>query len=213
MDLEKINELPKIPMLRTPVFRDIVIAGTSVRIHKPRARQAAIVAQRLLESFGETLLRVFTSPDEDLEKVFSSDKDVRNAALMKALLVGGFFEKALDRLRALGHEIGEAHLYWYFEQVLPGNVEIDGHRFPTVEDLDVAEFCFTDLLQCLKVSVEIAIYPTSDDPGTDAGKSETKSETIKPQRKASEKKARREKKRAAGMNKGGQSVPMSAPSG
>ena len=213
MEISNINDLPKIPMLRTPVFRELEIGGKTVRVHKPRARQAAIVAQRLMESFGETLLRVFASPDKDLEAIFASPKEVRNAKLFKAMLAGGFMEKALARLRELGHEVGPDHLVWYFENALVGNVELDDYRFKSLEEMEEAGFVFSELVECMGATIELAIYPMSDDPDTDAGKSESKSEQPKARPAASRKKARRVSRPNAATRKAGQSVPMSSSHG
>lgn len=200
-------------MLRTPVFRDIEIAGVTVRVHKPRARQASIVAQRLMESFGETLLRAFTSPDEEFGDVFSNDAERRDVAQSKLMLAGGFMERAIKRLRELGEEIGPDHLAWYLDNTLAGNVSIDGYRYQSIEELDDAGFGFADLMLCMSRAIEIAIYPTSGDPDTDAGKSEHKSEPVKPPPTESASKARCEAKRSGATRKGGQSVPMSGSSG
>ena len=212
MQIDKIKEQKPIPMLRTAVHRDLKIAGCTVRVHKPKARQAAMVAQRLMESFGETLVRIFVSPDEELSKVFAGESKVANAQLFRMIFAGGFLEKAIQRLRELGHEIGPDHLVWYLEHTIVGNVELDGYRFQTLEEMDDSGFGMADYFKCLQVAVELAIYPTSDDPGTDAGKSDLTSESQAP-RVGQPRKAQQGKKRRGGTDKAGQSVRMSAPSG
>lgn len=209
-------------MLRTAVWRDMQIAGCTVRVRKPKARQAAMVAQRLMESFGETLVRIFVNPDEELRKVFAGESMVENTEMFRIIFAGGFLEKAIQRLRELGHEIGPDHLFWYFENVLVGNVSIEstpsgddslnGYKFESMDEMDDSGFGLSDYMKMMGVAVELAIYPTSDDPGTDAGKSDPKSEpktlSVEPERKA-----RRAGKRKGATNKDGQSVQMSARSG
>lgn len=210
MNIENINNLPPIPMLRTPVFRDLEIAGHTVIVHKPKARQAACVAVRLAESFGETLLRVFASPSEDLKVIFDDDSNLAPAAIFKSILAAGVMEQILNRLRELGQEIGPDHIWWYFETLLPGNIELGGHVFKSIDELDEAQFSMPELMEVFWCCVELAIYPTSDDPDIAAGKSEP--ELVKSAREPG-KKARRGKKPRAGINKVGQSVQMSASNG
>jgi len=211
MQLDKIKDQSPIAMLRTAVWRDIKIAGRTVRVHKPKARQAAMVAQRLMESFGETLVRIFSNPDSELRKAFSDD-NIGSEDMFRLMFAGGFLKTAMERLRELGHEIGDDHLFWYFEALLPNNVSIDGHRLTSIDEMDDHGFGFLEFMKMMQITVELAIYPTSDDPGTDAGKSDPKSEQ-QTQSAVPAKKAQRAKKRRGGTNKAGQSVQMSARSG
>ena len=213
MQIEKINELPAIPMLRTSVSRDLQIAGHTVRIHKLRARQAAIVAQRLMESFGETLLRFYATPGDELKKVFEGETEVDNWQMFKLVLASGFLEKAIARLREIGHDVGPDHIAWYFDNVLAGNVELQGYRFKSLEEMDESGFGMAEIFECFGAAIELAIYPTSDDPGTDAGKSETKSEPTPRQQRGSGKKAPRGSRPNGATKKGGQSVQMSSQRG
>lgn len=213
MEIELVNELPPIPMLRTPVFRDLEIAGQTVRIHKLRARQAAIVTQRLMTSFGETILRFWATPGSELQKVFSGENDVSSFGMFKLVLATGFFEKAIKRLEELGHVIGEDHIAWYFDNVLAGNVELQGHRFKSLEEMDKSGFVLSEVFQCFGCAIELAVYPTSDDPGIADGKSATTSAKTKRPPPESGRKARRGSKRNVAIGKGGQSVPMSNPLG
>jgi len=203
MNVSNINNLQKIPMLRTPVFRDIEVAGQTVRVYKPKARQAVIVATRLAESFGETILRVFASPDEDVEVVGSK----LSADGLKNILAAGMMPEAIKRLRELGIELGADHMFWYFEQLLAGNVELMGCRLESIDDFDEAQFGFEELIRVLWCAIELAIYPTSGDPSTASGSSapgpaeENKAQTQPVPRPD------------VAMSKGGQSVPMSASRG
>jgi len=210
MQIDKINNLPPIPMLRTPVFRDLQIAGHTVRVHKPKARQAACVAVRLAESFGETLLRVFASPSEDLKAIFEDDDNIAPSQIFKTILAAGVMDSVLTRLRELGEEIGPDHIWWYFQQLLPGNVELAGHVFTSTEQLDEANFSMPEMMEVFWCCVELAIYPTADDLDTSAGKSEA--ELVEPP-PAREKKTRQGKKPRGATRKAGQSVRMSASSG
>ena len=206
MQLDKINELPKIPMLRTPVFRDIEIAGKTVRVHKARARQAAVVATRLLESYGETLLSVFASPDSDLATIAGDGESVSDSAMLKSLLAGGFMPQISGRLRELGLEQGPDHMLWYIQQLLFSNVELEGYLFKDLDEFDAAGFGFEELLRIFWIAVELCIYPTSDDPATADGSSQSKPAEPNPEPQ----KARRGRKRSVAKSKAGQSVPMSA---
>lgn len=221
MEIELVHKLRPIPMLRTPAFREVEIAGQTVRIHKLRARQAAVVAQRLMTSFGETLLKFWATPGSELEKVFSGERNVGTFGVFKMVLATGFFAKAIARLNELGHDIGEDHIAWYFDNVLAGNVELvrpegdefHGLRFASLDEMDRSGFGLSEVLDLFGDAIVLAIYPTSDDPDTDAGKSGTTSAKTKRQRPESEKKTRRGSKPNAATRKGGQSVLMSNPLG
>lgn len=208
MQIDRINDLTPIPMLRTPVSRVLRIAGHDVTVHKPKARQAACVAVRLAESFGETLLRVFASPSEDLKAIFDDDSNLAPSEIFKTILAAGVMESVLGRLRELGESIGPDHIWWYFETLLPGNIELGGHVFKSIDDFDTAGFTMTELMEVFWCCVELAIYPTSDDPGIGDGKSEQKPSPPELARTTP-----RGKKRRGGTKKDGQSVRMSASSG
>jgi hypothetical protein len=213
MKVDNIQNLPKIPMLRTPVIVGMDIAGHKVFVHKPKARQAAIVATRLMESFGETMLAIFASPAEDLEAagVVGDSELERGESMLKNFLAGGMMPRVAARLRELEETQGPDHLAWYFENLLVGNVELDGYVFRSLDEFDQAQFSIRELMEVLWKAVELCIYPTSGDPSIGAGKSEAQPRQATQQEPGQA--ARHGKKRKGGTSKGGQSVRMSASSG
>lgn len=211
MQIPKINNLPDIPMLRTAVYRDLEIEGQTVRVHKPTARKAAMVTQRLMESFGETLLRIFVSPEEDLREVMESS-DSSSADMFRVMFAGGFFKKAFERLQELGHDLGPDHIAWYFEHTLVGNIELQGYRFQKLEEMDMSGFGLADMFKLMQVAAELAIYPTSGAPSIGDGSSRPESQP-KTQPQAPAETAPPAERFAAATSKAGQSVPMSSQSG
>lgn len=214
MQLSKLNEQPKIPMLRTPVFRDIEIAGHTVRVHKPKARQAAIVATRLFETFGEQVLRFVATPREDLLEAGAIDEDeAKDVDMLKSFVTGGLMPQVMDRLKKAGEDLGPEHIVWYLENMLVGNVQLEKHVFASLDEFDQAGFGFQELIQVFWAAIELCIYPTSDDPDTGDGKSGAKSEGTAPAQPASQRTVPQGEKRPVAISKAGQSAPTLQPPG
>ncbi len=206
MELQRINDQPKIPRLRTQCFEDLQIAGQTVRVHKPRARASIVVATRGAEQFGETVLAVVASPPTDekgrsLAEIIQSD--VKDANMLKSIVASGLVTLVAERLKATGKDVGEEHLFWYFETLLAGTVELDGHIFKDVDELGDAGFGLAEIVQVFWSAFVMAIYPTSGDPDMSTGSplmsSSEPTASPKPQ-------ARTKSKRSGGTSKAGRSV-------
>lgn len=214
MNLNKLSEQPKIPMLRTPVFRDIKIAGHTVRVHKPKARQAIIVATKLFETYGEQVLQFVATPKKELEEAGAIDEaEAEEVDMLKSFVTGGLMPQVMARLKSAGQELGPEHMFWYFENMLVGNVQLGEHIFASLDEFDQAEFGFQEIIQVFWVAVEICIYPTSDDPNTGDGKSGDKSERPAPAPSASQRTAPQGERRPVATSKAGHSAPILRPPG
>lgn len=173
--LNKLKNLPRLPGHRSANFLDIEIGGATVRLYKAKSNRTVAVSARLVGMVGDELYQMFChSEDEDPEagplgdllKVdFDDDSQVKTAA------TGIVLPLLREKFHELTAEEGPGSVYWFFDRMLSGNVELDGARPETMDDLDEMGFNVAQLTRLFWKSLEMAFFPTRGDPDTSDGAS------------------------------------------
>lgn len=171
--LKKLRELPCLPGRRTAPFRDVEVCGVEVRVYKAKSHRTVPVSARLLSLLGEELYRLFAHSESDdesagplrglLEVDFDDDEQAKTA------FAGIILPLLYDKVGELSEDDGPGSLFWYFSQILGGNVELEGVKAKSMDDLDAMGFGVSDITRLFWAGVELAFFPTRGAPDTTHG--------------------------------------------
>lgn len=166
--------MPRLPGHRSSVYLDIEMAGTTVRLYKAKANRTVAVSARLIGMLGTELYQLIAHSEDEgdagplgaLLGVDFDDGDQIKAAVM-AYVLPTLYEK-FDELTA---DEGPGSVYWFFERILAGNVELEGVRPKTMDDLDEMGFMVPEITKLFWKGLEMAFFPTRGDPDMNDGES------------------------------------------
>lgn len=180
--LERLRSLPKLPGFIGKIHRDIEIIPASedseaivVRVHKARAARTVPVSASLLSLLGQELTQLFAHDDDESEEddrlaqILGTDID--DPASMKTAFLGVVMPMLQGRMRELTKESGTGSIPWFLDRMLSGNVEYEGVRLETMEEIEHVGFSVPQMIRMFWTAMELAFFPPQGDPDIEDGES------------------------------------------
>lgn len=172
--LQKLAELPRLPGHRSKPFVEIKISGVMVRVYKAKSNRTIPVSARLMSLLGNELYQLVAHSDEEdgtkagaLMGLLEIDFD--DEVLAKNAMIGIVLPVLYQRVAELTEDSGPGSLFWYFTQILAGNVEYEGVRFETMDQLDEMGLGPPALTRLFWAGLSLALFPTQGAPDIATG--------------------------------------------
>lgn len=171
--LQKLAELPRLPGHRSNPHRDVTVSGVTVRVHKAKASRTVPVSARLMSLLGDELYQMVSHSETEDGRAGKLagllEIDFEDEAQAKSAMMGIVLPLLYQRMSELTADSGPGSLFWYFERILAGNVELSGVRAQSMEDLDEMGFGVPALTRLFWAGLSLALFPTQGAPDTNPG--------------------------------------------
>lgn len=164
-------------LLEDAVFENGELLQKSLvaRVWKARARNTVPVSARLIALIGPELYALIAHSDDDdpegnpLAALLDIDHD--DPAAIKSIFMTTVMPLLQSKMGELMEDGTSGSIVWYFEKILGGQVEYDGCRPDSFDDLDAMGFTVPHLMRLFWSGVELAFFPTRGGLGTSTGPS------------------------------------------
>ncbi len=171
--LERLAALPRLPGHRSNPHCDVKVSGITVRIHKAKSSRSIPVSARLMSLLGDELYQLVTHSDGEDSKagalVALLEVDFENESQAKNAMIGIVLPMLYKRVNELTEDSGPGSMFWYFEQILAGNLEYDGVRFETMDEIDEIGLGVASLTRLFWAGLSLALFPTQGGPDIATG--------------------------------------------
>lgn len=175
--MRKLPTLPKLPGYRGRESKELDFDGAKVTVHKARSNRTVPVSSRLLGLLGDEMFELVSyDPDQDEDAGGSGGPlaallglDESSSDAIKTTMVASVLPLLRDKFEEINQDAGPGSVYWYFAQLLPGNVILEGHVAQSMEELDEMGFGVIELARLFWAAVELAFFPRRGDPDTSPG--------------------------------------------